>query len=47
MRPCQLINEALYTGTVQCDRGDRTVYAYGWTEADDGLKRMWLRCDIK
>ena len=29
------VNEALYAGA---RRGP-----YGWTEADDGLKRMWLR----
>ena len=26
------VNEALYGGAIE-----------GWTEADDGLKRMWLR----
>ena len=30
-----LVNEALYVGAIE-----GTVYAYGQTEADDGLKRI-------
>ena len=30
------VNDALYAGV-------RSRGPYGWTEADDGLKRMWLR----
>ena len=32
------VNEALYAGAMEGIPGP-----YGWTEADDGLKRMWLR----
>ena len=34
VRPCQLMRHC----TAVRSRG-----LYGWTEADDGLKRMWLR----
>ena len=34
VRPCQLMRHCMPV---------RSRGLYGWTEADDGLKRMWLR----